>query len=80
MKVVCSSIITLMFGLNINLTQIFMALGHSGFRHGPAKTMQKGCFCVVASHGNSGNKMVKWYFSYLKSNNCVEFSVFNVFS
>ena len=38
-----------------------MALGHlSGFRHAPGetgKTLQKGCFYVVVSQGNSGNKV-----------------------
>ena len=48
---ICSSIITSMFAF-------LMALGHSGFRHG--KTLQKGCFYVVVSQGNSGNKVGKW--------------------
>ena len=50
-----------------------MALGHSGFRHGPGETgqtLQKCCFYVVVSQGNSGNKV----------DNYIEFSVFNVFS
>ena len=54
---ICSSIITLMFGF-------FVALGrHSGFRYVPGetgKTLQKGCFYVVVSQGNSGNKVGKW--------------------
>ena len=60
-----------------------MTLGHSGFRYVPGETgttLQKGCFYVVVSQGNSGNKVGKWQFLDLKSNNCVEFSVFNVFS
>ena len=48
-KVVCSSIITLIFGF-------FMTLGHhSGFRHvfgETGTTLQKGCFYVVVSQGN----------------------------
>ena len=52
-----SSIITLMFG-------VFMTLGrHSGFRHVPGETgttLQKGCFYVVVSQRNSGNKVGKW--------------------
>ena len=39
-----------------------MASGHSGFRHGPGETgknLQKSCFYVVVSQGNSGNK-VEW--------------------
>ena len=54
-RYICSSIITLMF--------FFMALGHSGFRHGPGETgkiLQKGCFYVVVSQENSGNKVEKW--------------------
>ena len=55
-----------------------MTLGrHSGFRHVPGETgttLQKGCFYVVVSQGNSGNKVD------LMSNNCVKFSMFNVFS
>ena len=74
---ICTSIITLIFGF-------FMTLGHhSGFRHVSGETvttLQKGCFYVVVSQGNSGNKMGKWQFLDLKSNNCVEFSVFNIFS
>ena len=53
---ICSSIITLIFAFLI-------ALGHSGFRHVPGesgKTLQKGCFYVVVSQGNSGNKVGKW--------------------
>ena len=54
---ICSSIITLIFGL-------FMALGHhSGFRHVSGETgttLQNGCFYVVVSQGNSGNKVGKW--------------------
>ena len=47
----------------------FLTLGrNSGFSHVPGET------------GNSGNKVGKWQFLDLKSNNCVEFSVFNVFS
>ena len=42
--------------------------------------LQKGCFYIVVSQGNSGNKVEKWQFLDLKSNNCVEFSMFNVFS
>ena len=38
-----------------------MTLGrHSGFRHVPGETgttLQKGCFYVVVSQGNSGNKV-----------------------
>ena len=51
-----------------------MALGHSEFRHGPGETGKpyKKAVYVVVSQGNSGNKG--------KSNNCVEFSVFNIFS
>ena len=37
-------------------------------------------FYVVVSQGNSGNKVENGNFLILKSNNCVEFSVFNVFS
>ena len=48
---ICSSIITSMFAF-------LMALGHSGFRHG--KTLQKGCFYIVVTQGNSGNKVEKW--------------------
>ena len=70
----CSSIITLIVGF-------FMKLGRRpGFRHVPAETgttLQKGCFDVVVSQGNSGNIVEKWSFLDLKSNNCVEFSVFN---
>ena len=57
---ICSSIITLMFGF-------FMALGHSGFRHGlgeTGKTLQKGCFMLLSP----------------REIHCVGFSVFNVFS
>ena len=54
---ICSSIIILIFG-------VFMALGrHSGFIHVPGETgttLQKGCFYVVVSQGNSGNKVEKW--------------------
>ena len=54
---ICSSIITLIFGF-------FMTLGrHSGFRHVPGETgttLQKGCFYVVVSQGNSGNEVGKW--------------------
>ena len=54
---ICSSIITLIFGF-------FMTLGrHSGFRHVPGETgtaLQKGCFYVVVSQGNSRNKVGKW--------------------
>ena len=60
-----------------------MALGHSGFRHGPGetgKTLQKGCFYVVVSQGNSGIKWEMIISLNLKSNNFVEFCVFNVFS
>ena len=53
---ICPSIITLIFGF-------FMTLGrHSGFRHVPGETgttLQKGCFYVVVSQGNSGNKVEK---------------------
>ena len=59
-----------------------MELGHSEFKHGSVETgetLPKGCFYVVVSQRNSGNEIVEWYF-YLKSNNCVEFCVFNVFS
>ena len=74
---ICSSIITLIFGF-------FMTLGrHLGFRHVPGKTgttLQKCCIYVVVSQGNAGNKVEKWKFLGLKSNNCVEFSVLNVFS
>ena len=53
----CSSFITLIF-------RFFMTLGHhSGFRHVPRETgttLQKGCFYVVVSQGNSGNKVGKW--------------------
>ena len=74
---ICSSIITLIFGF-------FMTLGHhSGFRHVSGETgttLQKGCFYVVVSQGNTENKVGKWLFLDLKSNNWVEFSVFNVFS
>ena len=53
----CSSIITLIF-------RFFMTLGrHSGFRHVPGETrtaLQKCCFYVVVSHGNSGNKDENW--------------------
>ena len=49
-----SSIITLIF-------EFFMTLGHhSGFRHVSGETgttLQKGCFYVVVSQGNSGNKV-----------------------
>ena len=48
----CSSIITLIF-------RFFMTLG----RHVPGETgttLQKGCFYVVVSQGNSGNKVEKW--------------------
>ena len=42
----------------------FMTLGrHSGFRPVPGETgttLQKGCFYVVVSQGNSGNKVGKW--------------------
>ena len=42
----------------------FMALGRpSGFRYVPGetgKTLQKGCFYVVVSQGNSWNKVEKW--------------------
>ena len=52
--ILCSSIITLMFGSS-------MALGrHSRFRHVPGetgKTLQKGCFYVVVSQGKPGNKV-----------------------
>ena len=54
---------------------------HSGFRHVPGETgttLQKGCFYVVVSQGNSGNKVGKWQFLDLNSHNCVEFSMFNV--
>ena len=51
---ICSSSITLIFGF-------FMKLGrHSGFRHVPGETgttLQKGCFYVVVSQGNTGNKV-----------------------
>ena len=51
---ICSSIIALIFGF-------FMTLGHhSGFRHVSGETgttLQKGCFYVVVSQGNSGNKV-----------------------
>ena len=43
----------------------FMALGRSGFRHGSGearKILQKGCFYIVVSQGNSENKVEKWYF------------------
>ena len=53
----CFSIITLIF-------RFFMTLGrHSGFRHGPGETgttLQNGCFYVVVSQENSGNKVGKW--------------------
>ena len=74
---ICSSIITLIFGFCKTLDR------HSGFRHVPGETgttLQEGCFYVVVSQGNSGNKVEKWQFLDLKSNNCVEFSVFNVFN
>ena len=53
-----SSIITLIF-------RFFMTLGrHSGFRHvlpgETGTTLEKGCFYVVVSPGNSGNKVEKW--------------------
>ena len=55
-KWLCSSIITLIFGF-------FKTLGrHSGFRHVPGETgttLQTGCFYVVVSQGNSGNKVEK---------------------
>ena len=54
---ICSSIITLIF-------EFFMTLGrHSGFRYVPGETgttVQKDCFYVVVSQGNSGNKVEKW--------------------
>ena len=53
------------------------------FFNGPGETgkpCKKAAFCVVASQGNSGNKVGKWKFLELKSNNCVEFCVFNIFS
>ena len=41
-----------------------MTLGrHSGFRHIPGQTettLQKSCFNVVVSQGNSGNRVGKW--------------------
>ena len=41
-----------------------MALGrHSEFIHVPGETgkpLQEGCFYVVVSQGNSGNKVEKW--------------------
>ena len=53
---ICYSIITLIFGF-------FMTLGrHSGCRHVSGETgttLQKGCFYVVVSQGNSGNKVEK---------------------
>ena len=64
---ICSSIITLIFGF-------FMTFRGSDWRNW--NNLQKGCFFIVVSPGNSE----KWSFLDLKSNNCVEFSVFNVFS
>ena len=46
-----------------------MALGHSGVHT-----------WTWTGQGNSGNKVGKWQFLDLKSHNCVEFCVFNVFS
>ena len=41
---------------------------------------KKADFYVVVSQGNSGNKVGKWQFLDLQSNNCGGFSVFSVFS
>ena len=52
-----SSIITLIFGFSVTLSR------HSGPRDVPGETgttLQKGCFYVVVSQGNSGNKVGKW--------------------
>ena len=57
MAIQCSSIITLMFRLNVQ--GFFIALRHSGLRHGPGetgKTLQKGRFCYRFPE-NSGNKV-----------------------
>ena len=52
---ICSSIITLIFGLVMTLGR------HSGFKHVSGETgttLQKGCFYVVFSQGNSGHKVL----------------------